>query len=74
MADMLNYLCCSKQLLQLNTQGLKMKYDEYTATAHKHIMLEIDRLLETKGILIKTGQRNSINEQINKLLLNLLKK
>jgi len=51
-----------------------MKYDEYTATAHKHIMLEIDRLLETKGILIKTGQRNSINEQINKLLLNLLKK
>lgn len=50
-----------------------MKYDEYTATAHKHIMLEIDRLLECKGILIKTGQRNSINEQINKLLLSLVK-
>jgi hypothetical protein len=60
----------------LNTQkGLKMrKYDEITANAHKHIMLEIDRLLESKGILIKTGQHNSINEQINKLLLSLVNK
>lgn len=51
-----------------------MNYDEYTATAHKHIMLEIDRLLEAKGLLIKRGQRNSVNEQVNKLLLSLLKK
>ena len=51
-----------------------MKYDEYTATAHKHIMLEIERLLEAKGILIKFGQRNSINDQINKLLLSLVSK
>lgn len=51
-----------------------MNYDEYTATAHKHIMLEIDRLLEAKGVLIKTGHRNSINEQVYKLLISLLKK
>jgi len=50
------------------------KYDEITANAHKHIMLEIDRLLESKGILIKKGQHNSINEQINKLLLSLVSK
>jgi hypothetical protein len=37
-------------------------------------MLEIDRLLEAKGLLIKTGQRNSINDQINKLLLSLVSK
>jgi len=49
-------------------------YNLATATAHKYIMLEIDRLLEAEGILIKTGQRNSINDQINKLLLSLVTK
>ena len=43
-----------------------------TNNAHKHIMLEIDRLLEVNGILIKTGQRNNINAQVYNLLQNIV--
>jgi hypothetical protein len=45
-----------------------------TNTAHKYIMLEILRLAESKGILLKKAHTNNLNAQVMQLLQSIINK